>query len=78
MSFRLRKNLLARRKQRITEGIEAAAKWPKAARDEYLNLPRHALVHAPEILDEFRFDMIKAQKAKALMGRMGYERQLSQ
>lgn len=79
MAFKLKLSRLARRKKIIDDGIEAAARWPKSARDEYLDRSCQELrddALTPEILDTFRFDMLKAKKAKTLMGAMAANRRM--
>lgn len=72
MRFKIKPSLLARRKKIIEEGVDAAARWPKDVRDEYLSRSMKELTDesiTPEITDQFRWDMRKAKKALVLMGK---------
>ena len=70
MGFKIKPSPLTRRKKIIEDGVEAAARWPKDIRDQYIHRPVFALRQDQTLDNDFLKDMICAQKAYRLTGKL--------
>lgn len=70
MAFTLKPSPLARRRKIISDGIDAAARWPKDVRDQYLHRSIAALRQDETLDNDFLADMVAAHKAYRLTGKL--------
>lgn len=63
----MRPSLLTRRKKKINEGIEAAARWGKDVRNQYIHKSLREIHEDESLADDFKIDLKKMKKAKNFM-----------